>query len=120
IQVQLEYAALVEDRLEHQRDQRFLRLAPIASLRREKQILRELLRDRRSAGNDASAPHVLVERLLDSVPVEAFMLDEFRVLRGDDGTLQLGRYPVVSNPLVGEPRAGTACMQLGESRRHER
>src|SRR5436190_341073 len=80
VEIELEDAALVEHRLEHQGDQRFFRLAPIASLRRKKQILRELLRDRRAAGDHTAATHVLVDRLLDSVPVEAFVLYELRVL----------------------------------------
>ena len=45
VQVQLEDASLVEDRFEHERDQRFLGLAPIAALARQEQVLRQLLRN---------------------------------------------------------------------------
>src|SRR5262245_19906975 len=74
VQIELEDALLVEDRLEHQRDHRLLALAQVAARRGQEEILRELLRDRRAAGDDASPALVLLQRALDAVPVEALVI----------------------------------------------
>ena len=66
VQVELEDAALVHDDLDHDGDRRFLRLAPPRALAREKQVLRELLRDRRAAGDDFAFAQVLLVRLADA------------------------------------------------------
>ena len=42
---------------------------------------------------------VLLDGLLDAFPVEAFVIDELVVLGGDDGALEMGRDPLVGNPL---------------------
>src|ERR1700758_4457287 len=60
VQIKLEDPPLVEERLQHQRDERLLAFAPVASLRREKEILRELLRNGRAAGDNATAAEILV------------------------------------------------------------
>ena len=63
---------------------------------------------------------VLVHRLLDAVPVEAFVLDELRVLGGDHRALEVDRDALVGNPHVLQARLRVALAQLGEPRRHER
>src|SRR6266568_7312122 len=54
VEVELEDAPLVEDRLEHYGDQRFLGLAPVTPLRRKEEVFRQLLADRRAPGDDTA------------------------------------------------------------------
>src|SRR5512132_1699281 len=58
IEVQLENALLIEDGFEQDGDDGLCGLAPIASRRRQEQVLGKLLRDRRTTGDDASLPLV--------------------------------------------------------------
>src|SRR5258707_2780332 len=79
VEIDLENAVLVHRRLEHCGEYRFLALAQRAALTRKKQVLRELLGERRPPGDDSSAPQVSVHRPLDAFPVEALVIDELRV-----------------------------------------
>src|SRR5262249_36163087 len=90
VEIELEDAALAHARFEHRRENRLLPLAKQAALPREKEVLRELLRDGRAPGDDLAAPLVLLQRALDAFPVETVVLDELGVLGDYDGPLQLG------------------------------
>ena len=107
-------------RLEHHRDHGLLRLAQVAARRREEEILGELLRDRGPARHHASLLLVLLHRQLDAVPVEAFVVDELRILGGDQRALQVVGDPVVRHPRVRELRLGRLLVQLVHAIRHER
>src|SRR5665213_3774780 len=87
VQIQLEDATLVEDRLEHYSNDRLLTLAQVAARRRQEQVLGELLRDRRTAGHHLAMRQVLFARETDAVPVEPVVLEEFGVFRRDDRAL---------------------------------
>src|SRR6478672_10780541 len=100
VQVQLEDATLVEDRLQHQRDDRLLALAKPRSRSGQEQVLRQLLGDRRPAGDDPPALLVLLDRKLDAIPVEPLVLDELRVLGGDHRPLEGDGYALVRHELI--------------------
>ena len=120
VQIDLENATFVQDRFEQHRDQRFLALAPVAALARQEQVLRELLRNRRSAGDDATLAQVLVHRVLDAFPVESFVLDESCVFRGDHRALEMDRNALIRHPDVLQARAGARFLQFGQPHSHER
>jgi hypothetical protein len=63
---------------------------------------------------------VLLARLLYRLPVEAFVVDELAVFRGDDGALQVGGNAPVVNPLVPEDGLGVLLAKPVEARGHER
>ena len=87
----------------------------------QEQVLRELLRDRRAAGDDAAALLVLLERELDAVPVEAFVLDEFRILGGDHRALQRRRRCARTARTGSAAAPADSCAaQLLHPLRHER
>ena len=103
VEIDLENALLAPDRFDHQGDDRFLGLAPGGFRRCQKKVLGQLLGNGRAAGNDFSAPLVLFHGLLDSAPVESFMMDEEVVFRDDDGALQINRDSSITDPLFLEP-----------------
>ena len=119
VEVELEDAPLVEDRLEHHGNQCFLGLAPITSFRRKEEVLGELLADRRAPSHDAALAVVPVECELYPFPVEAFMVDEPGVLGGDHRALELHRDALVRNPGIGQARIGSPLPELGEPHGHE-
>ena len=63
---------------------------------------------------------VLLDRVLDAVPVEAFVLDELRVLGGDHRALQLRRDPLVGHPPVAAAAPSGSSRALVHPLRHER
>src|SRR5262249_9630252 len=105
VEVDLEDTALAHDRLDHEGDRRFLRLAPPRALARQKEVLGELLRDRRAAVDDPAFLHVLLVGLLDRLPIEPLVLEKLRVFRRHYGALEMQRDTLVGNPLVAERRA---------------
>ena len=107
-------------RLQHHRDHGLLRLAPVAARRRQEQVLRELLGDRRSAGDHAPLPLILFHRELDAVPVEAFVVDELRILGGDQRALQVDRDALVRDVAIAKLDGGRLRGQLRLAVRHER
>ena len=70
VQVELEDALLRQVILERERDQHLARLAEDAALRRQVEVLRELLRDR-AAADLARPSRSVCDRLLDRAPVDA-------------------------------------------------
>src|SRR5258706_4378585 len=74
IQVDLEDSPLAHQALEHQRDDRFLCLAPWCPYARKEQVLGELLADGRTAGDDPALLLVLFDGALNAVPVESFVV----------------------------------------------
>ena len=52
------------------------------------------------ASTDAAALHIAIGGELDGVPIETVVLEEARVLCGDDGVLKVGRYLIEGNELV--------------------
>ena len=119
VEVELEDALLRQHRLQQHGDHRLLRLAHVALLGRQEQVLRELLRDRRAARHDAALFLVLLERFLDAVPVEPRVLDEFRVLGGDHRALELRRDPRVGHPRVAQGRRRIPASRFVHALRHE-
>src|SRR5205823_1566229 len=81
-------------------ENRFLPLPQQAALARKEQVLCELLRNGRAAGDELPATLVLVHRALNAFPIEAFVLDELCVLRDDDGALQVDRDSSVVGPFL--------------------
>jgi hypothetical protein len=65
----------------------------------EEQILDQLLRQRGTAAC-AAALQILLRRKLNGVPIEAVVLVEARVLRGDDRVLEIGRNLADRNEIV--------------------
>jgi len=57
---------------------------------------------------------------LDAFPVEAFVLDELRVLRGDHRALQLRRDALIGHPLIRPAHGLSVLTLLGRAHRHER
>ena len=120
VEVELEDAPFVEDGFQHHRDRGFLGLAPVASLSRKKQVLGQLLRNRRASGDDPAFAHILVHRQLNAVPVEAFVIDELRIFGGNHRLLEIDRNPLVGHPHVLQARLRPLGLQLGKPHRHER
>ena len=119
VEVDLEDPALVHHVLDHDRNQRFLALAPRRALTREEQVLRELLRDGRATRDDPALATILLARLLDRLPVEALMIHEARVFRDHDRALEVRRDARVRDPGVLEARARIALAHLLEPGAHE-
>ncbi len=80
------------------------RLAHVALGRPQEQVLDHLHRDGAAAARDAVAG--ALDGLLDLAPVDAAMLAEAAVLRGDDGALQIGRDAIERHPALVDARAG--------------
>ena len=94
-------------------------LAQPGALAGEEQVFRELLADGRGARDDAAVLLVLRPRLHDRLPIEAFVVEEARVLGGDHGTLEMHGDALVGNPLVPEPGFRVPCAQRLEALVHE-
>ena len=120
VQIHLEDAALAPGGFDHQGDDRFLALAEKAAFAGEEQVLGELLADGRAAGDEAAFLQVLFDRLLNALDVEALVFDEFGVLGGDDGALQVDGYTVVGHPLVAQPGVGVLVLLARQAGLHER
>ncbi|MNM96721.1 hypothetical protein D3C81_1092080 [compost metagenome] len=103
IQVNLKDPLLVEPELEHPRDGQLLALAQVVLLGRQEQVLGQLLGDGRPAAHDAPALLVALPGGQHRVEVVAGMIDEIRVLAGDDRALQVPRDVVVAHPLALDP-----------------
>src|SRR5258706_7191355 len=80
VQVNLEDAFLVEDRLPHQGDQYLLALAQKTSLTGQKQAFRQLLGNGGAAGNDLAFALVSFHGLLDAFPIATLMIDKSGIL----------------------------------------
>ena len=99
VEVKLQNALLAEDEFGH-RHQRGLRaLAKERSARSEEQVFHQLLRKGGTSAN-AAAFHIFFGSDLDRVPIEAMVLVEACVLRGDDGVLEIGRDLAERNKFV--------------------
>ena len=118
VEIDLQNPLLAEELLQQHRQQQFLALARQVALAREKQVLGELLRDRRAAadldraqlgvgiffeslGREFFGLGIALPGLVDGVPIDPVVVDEAVVFRGDDGTLErvgdLGiRYPLLT------------------------
>ena len=87
--------------------------------RRQEQVLGQLLRDGRAAGDDLPLLLVLFDGFLDAFPVEAFVIDELVVLGSDDGALEVWRNPFVGHPLLLQLGLGILDLQFGQADFHE-
>ena len=119
IQINLEDALLAPHGLDHQGDNRFLRLAPRRFGRRQKKIFGQLLRNCRTAGHHLAFFLVLLNRPLDALPVKAFVMNEEVILRDDERSFQVARYLSVVNPLLFQTRLRVFELQFGQTDFHE-
>jgi hypothetical protein len=119
IQIDLEYALLGHQRFEHRGNHRFLRLSPPRALARKKQVLRQLLRDGGAPRDDVTLAPVALPRLLDTIPVEAVVLQEFCVFGGYQRAFQMWRDFLIRHPLVAQLRVGIVFAQNFQPRAHE-
>mmetsp|Transcript_6765 Transcript_6765/g.28422 ORF Transcript_6765/g.28422 Transcript_6765/m.28422 type:complete len:347 (-) Transcript_6765:4243-5283(-) len=110
VQIDLQDAALVQQPLEHQRDDKLLALAQQRALAGQEQVLGQLLADGGAADHlgHALAPRldpglgllVLLPGALEGVPVDAAVLGEAIVLAGDHGALERAGELGVIHPLL--------------------
>jgi hypothetical protein len=100
VEVDLEDAALGHDVLDHHRDQRLLSLAQGRALSRQEEVLGQLLRNGRTARHDPAFLPVFLARLLDGLPVEAFVVGKLGVFRHHHRALQARRDAIVGDPEV--------------------
>ncbi len=99
VEVKLQNALLAEDEFGH-RYQRDLRaFAKERSACSEEQVFYELLRKGGTSAK-ATAFHIFFGRELDRVPVEAMVLVEAGVFRGNDSVLEIGRDLAERNEIV--------------------
>src|SRR5581483_6528922 len=92
VQVQVEDLVLRELRLELEREDEFLRLALEASLRRQQQLLDDLLRDRARTLDDLAVTHVGDQRARDARDVDPGVAVEVGVLGGEKREANALRY----------------------------
>src|SRR5688572_19733166 len=89
VQIDLEDPLLRQLVFESVCDHELLQLAHWIFTRREIEVLRQLLRDRRSAMREAAVRPVLPHGLLDSFDIDAFVLVEAGVFRYQDGAAKV-------------------------------
>ena len=119
IQINLQDALLVKNRLKHQRDNRLLCLADIAALPGQKQVFRQLLCDGRATGYGLAFFLVFFNGTLDALPVEALVIDKLHVFGSNNRPFEVSRNFRVGNPVVLQPRIGIFSAQLLQTGRHE-
>jgi hypothetical protein len=90
VEVDLENTLLREDPLGERRQGEVERFAGRPTVRREKQVLHQLLRDGRAAA-ETSSTGGFVPNFIELLPVDAVVLIETTVLGGDHGALQVER-----------------------------
>src|SRR5439155_9660855 len=103
----------------HPGDEGLLPLAQPGAVARKEEILRELLADGGGPGDDLALLLVSRARLLDRFPIEAFVVEKARVLRGHHGALEVRRDALVRHPLVPERRTRTTFPQRLQLELHE-
>jgi hypothetical protein len=91
IEIKLENLRLAESAFEPERKHDFLHLAPERALLGEKQVLGELLGDRRAALRHAAAKHVGRRGAHEPEGIDAVMAEEAPVLDRDERLRQIGR-----------------------------
>ena len=99
VEVKLQNAALAEDQFRdwHQRGLRAF--AKEGAAGSEEQILHQLLRQG-GASAGAAALHIFFSGEMDGVPIEAVVVVETRILRGDDSVLEIWRDSIQRYELV--------------------
>ena len=121
IEIEIENALLGVGALDPDREDRFLRLAQIGLLARQKEVLRNLLRD----GGGAFLLflcRIVVDGAKDAAEVEAVVLIEILVFRGEERVDDHFRHCLnrnVNAPLFGKLRykSAVACMNARNNRR---
>src|SRR6266851_3624373 len=113
VDVELQDSPLGKRALHAEGDRPFAQLPPPGAVRREIQVLGELLRDGRAAVADPAALPVALQRAADGVPVHALVLVEPGVFRGDDGPGQRRTDARQRHGRPLEPRALALSGQLG-------
>ncbi len=99
VAVELEDLILVEPRLEHDRDERLLKLALVGALGRQEHVLHELLRERRSALRHLAVRDVDPDGARETAVVDPAMLEVAPVLDRDDRVDEVLRQVGVLNDL---------------------
>ena len=122
VEVKLEDLLLGESTLDPLGEDRFLDLADIARLVGQKQVLGDLLRDRRSTHRAARTHHVGEDRSDDAGIVKTAMLEERPVLRSQIGTHQQRREFLVSQldaalARIAVDRRAVIAAHIGRQRR---
>src|SRR5207249_246863 len=107
--VHLEDLLLVEAGFELERDEDLDHLPLEALLRREKEILRQLLRERRAAAGFVVREEVCDSAFGDTEVVDAAVVEEVTVFNGGDGLHQARR-----DLLIGNQAALGAILVFGE------
>jgi len=120
IEIELENPRLREVSLELPGDEKLADFAHRVSRRREIEVLRQLLGDRRTAARDFAFVDALLDDLFELFRVDSFMLVETAVLGDDHRATEPGgdsadRYPSVVDPVV-LPFAAQARLSLFHER----
>ena len=92
VEINFENAAFGHHVFQHKRDDCLLQLAPRRFFTRKKQILCKLLTDSRASSYQLAFFQVFFIGPLYRFKIESFMVEEFAILRGDDGALRLAEF----------------------------
>src|SRR6185295_3357617 len=120
VQIDFQYSPLSQNPFHLFGDHRFVEFAKRILRSREKEILRELLRDCRRAPAEAAFVPILLERLLHFFPIEASVIEEPRVFAGKNGLSQVARDAIVRHPCLNPPRLFTTRSYFRRSLVHHR
>jgi len=99
VEVKLQNALLAEDQFGHRDKRKLGAFAEDRTARSEEQVFYQLLRKGGPSAN-AAAFHIVRSSDLHRVPVESMMLVEARILRSDNGMLEIGRDLAQRNEFV--------------------